>query len=111
MDPVKVQTILEWQTLSSISDVHQLLLQIHKELFEDCVASYITHQEKSNIFWTTAATKAFTELDEAFTSAPVLAHIDPEKPFTIEVGALDFALGSILSQPGEDGQLHLVVFH
>ena len=27
------------------------------------------------------------------------------------VFALDFALGSILSQPGEDGQTHPVAFH
>ena len=44
-------------------------------------------------------------------STPILAHVDPEKPFIIEADASDFALGSILSQPGEDGHLHLVAFH
>ena len=38
-------------------------------------------------------------------------HIDPGKPFTIEADASDFALGSILSQLGEDGQTHPVAFH
>jgi hypothetical protein len=50
-------------------------------------------------------------LKKAFTPTPVLAHVDPEKQFTIEEDASDFALGSILSQPGEDAQLHPVAFH
>ena len=70
------------------------------ELFKDCIASHSTLQEKSSIFWANKANKAFTQLKEAFTTDPFLAHIDPEKPFTIEAYASDFALGSILSQPG-----------
>ena len=68
--------------------------------------------KKNQVFvWTIEADTTFTQLKEAFTSAPILAHIDPEKPFTIEADASDFALGSILSQPGKDGQSHPVVFH
>ena len=54
---------------------------------------------------------AFKSLKRAFTSAPILAHVDPEKPFIIEADTLDFALGSILSQQGNDEKLHLVAFH
>jgi hypothetical protein len=46
-----------------------------------------------------------------FTSASVLIHPDPTKPFTVETDALDFALGTILSQSGIDGLLHLVAFY
>jgi hypothetical protein len=35
----------------------------------------------------------------------------PPKPFLIRVYASDFALGSILSQQGEDGHFYLVAFH
>ena len=45
------------------------------------------------------------------TSAPILAHVDPHLPFFIVADATDFVLGSILSQQGADGQLHLVAFH
>ena len=41
---------------------------------------------------------AFENLMKAFTSAPILGHVDPEKTFVIEANASDFALGSILSQ-------------
>jgi hypothetical protein len=37
--------------------------------------------------------------------------VDPTRPFTIEADTSDFALGSILSQPGEDGELHPAAFH
>ena len=50
-------------------------------------------------------------LKKAFTSAPILAHVDPAKPFIIEAHEPDFALGSILSQEGDDEKLHLVAFH
>ena len=54
---------------------------------------------------------AFESLKKAFTSAPILGHVDPEKPFIIEADASDFALGSILSQQGNDEKLHPVAFH
>jgi hypothetical protein len=47
----------------------------------------------------------------AFTSAPILIHPDPAKPFIVETDASDFALGAILSQFGIDGLLHPVTFY
>ena len=61
--------------------------------------------------WSEEADMAFESLKKAFTSAPILAHVDPEKPFIIEADASDFALGSILSQQGDDEKLHPVAFH
>ena len=53
----------------------------------------------------------FETLKKAFTSAPILAHVDLGKPFIIEADTSDFALGSILSQQGDDEKLHPVAFH
>jgi len=47
----------------------------------------------------------------AFTSAPILIHPDPTKPFIVETDASDFALGAILSQFGIDGLLHPIAFY
>ena len=47
----------------------------------------------------------------AFTSAPILIHANQDKPFILEVDASDFAFGSVLSQPKENGLLYPVVFH
>ena len=57
------------------------------------------------------ADQAFEALKKAFTIAPILIHPDFQKPFFLESDASDFALGAVLSQPSEDGRLHLVAFH
>ena len=46
------------------------------------------------------------KLKAAFTSAPILAHVDTNKPFVMEADASDFALDSILSQQGDKEELH-----
>ena len=63
------------------------------ELFKYCVLSHQLTKKNHAFVWTIEADKAYTQLKEAFTSAPILAHIDPEKPFTIETDASDFAFG------------------
>ncbi len=57
------------------------------------------------------AQAAFNILKMTFTSTPVLIHPDPTKPFIVETNALDFALGTILSQFGIDALLHPVAFY
>ena len=61
--------------------------------------------------WSQAADTAFRTLQQAFTSAPILQHFQPDLPLTIEADASDFALGCILSQPSSDGTLHPVCFY
>ena len=38
-------------------------------------------------------------------------HVNPMRRFILEADASDFALGSVLSQISDDGELHLVAFH
>ena len=54
--------------------------------------------------------KAQKQLIDAFKSAPVLKHFNPDLPAIVETDASDFALGVILSQKHE-GRLHPVAFH
>ena len=48
--------------------------------------------------WTKEQQKAFEQLKEKLTTAPVLAIPDPAKPFTITTDASDYAIGAVLSQ-------------
>ena len=41
----------------------------------------------------------------------MLLHVNPTKPFQVETDASDFAIGAILSQPDDDGILHLVAYY
>jgi hypothetical protein len=63
---------------------------------------------KDKFVWDEKAEEAFQTLKKAFISAPILVHANSSKPFFLETDALDFALGSILSQYGENGRLHLL---
>ena len=45
------------------------------------------------------------DLKKAFTWAPILAHVDPQKPFIIKAD-----LCCILSQQGDDKKLHPLSF-
>ena len=49
-------------------------------------------------------------MKEAFPSAPILVHINLEKPFIIDEDASNFALGNVLSQIAHDVELHPVAF-
>ncbi|KAK3565245.1 hypothetical protein QTP86_001581 [Hemibagrus guttatus] len=50
------------------------------------------------LVWTPAATHAFQTLKQAFTTAPLLVHPDPELPFIVEVDASTTGVGAVLSQ-------------
>src|SRR5947209_17750347 len=56
-------------------------------------------------------TKAFTDLKSRFTTAPVLAHFNPNQQCIVETDASDFALGAILSQKDDEGRLHPIAYH
>ena len=57
----------------------------------------LLHKDK-DFEWSEAQQKAFEELKEKLTSAPVLALPDPTKPFVVTTDASDFAIGAVLSQ-------------
>jgi len=55
--------------------------------------------------------RTFEELKKRFTTAPILAHFDVQRPVIIETDASDFAIGAVLSQKNDEGKLHPVAFH
>lgn len=52
--------------------------------------------------WNRKAEQAFQALKDAFTTAPLLQHPDPEKKFIVEVDASTTGVGAILSQYSEN---------
>ena len=47
--------------------------------------------------WGTAKAKAFSELKQCFTTAPVLTYLDNDCQFRLETDTSDFATGAVLS--------------
>jgi len=60
--------------------------------------------------WTEREEKVFKELKERFTKEPVLTAPDIDKKMRMEVDALDYATGGVLSMECEDGLWRLVAF-
>ncbi|KAK3536150.1 hypothetical protein QTP70_031317 [Hemibagrus guttatus] len=62
--------------------------------------------------WTDQARAAFQQLKSCFTTAPILWHPDPDRPFVVEVDASSSGLRAVLSQRhGEPGKLHPCAFY
>ncbi|KAI0993448.1 hypothetical protein K3495_g14736, partial [Podosphaera aphanis] len=60
--------------------------------------------------WDTRAETAFQALKDSFTTAPILAHFDPEKEIIVETDASDYVSAGILSQYDENKVLRPVAY-
>ena len=62
-------------------------------------------------YLTPDAKKAFDQLCQAFTEAPILQHFDPERYIRVETDASGYAIGGVLSQLTNDlGRWHPVAY-
>ncbi|KAI2649902.1 Transposon Tf2-8 polyprotein [Labeo rohita] len=52
----------------------------------------------SRLAWSQPALQAFDDLRQRFTTAPILHHPDPDRPFIVEVDASSTGVGAVLSQ-------------
>jgi hypothetical protein len=114
----KVETVLNWKYPSSLVEVQSFLgfANFYRRIVRDYSrvarpSTELTKGEARNWKWTAEAQQAFNELKSRFTTAPILAHFDPQKPVIIETDASDFALGAVLSQLDRENRLHPVAFH
>ena len=60
--------------------------------------------------WGPEEQRAFDTLKQALTSAPVLAHPDPQRQWTVQTDASGYALGAVLSQQQDDGTMRPVAY-
>ena len=110
MDPSKVSAILEWKPPTNVRETQSFLgfANFYRRFVKgySAIAAPLTELTKKDqdFAWTNKAQTAFDELKQAFTEAPILMTFDPEKPITVETDSSDYALGAVLSQPGETGK-------
>ncbi|KAL0168471.1 hypothetical protein M9458_036693, partial [Cirrhinus mrigala] len=118
MDEGKVEAIKAWSRPTTIKEL-QLFLgssNLYRRFIHIyiCITAPLTNLLKGkpkSLSWTSEATSAMKTLQQAFTSAPLLVHPDPQKPFVVKVDALTSGVGAVLSQQqGNPPQLHPCAF-
>ena len=119
MDPHKVSAVQQWETPTCVQDVQSFIgfanfyrrfIYGFSSIVAPMIATVKKDARKSNFEWTSACQRAFDLLKRRFTTAPILAHFDYEKECIVETDASDNVSAGVLSQYGEDGKLHPVVF-
>lgn len=60
--------------------------------------------------WTDGCQTSFDNLKGQFITAPILGHFNPQSATTIETDALDYAMGAVFNQIGDDGLIHPIAF-
>ena len=60
--------------------------------------------------WTSACQEGFNQLKKALMEAPVLAYPDYSKPFILETDSSLKGLGTVLSQKGDDNEVHVITY-
>lgn len=121
MDPAKVEAILEWKDARNVKDVQAFLG--FANFYHRFIYNYskltkpltdLTRTENANFSFPWAPDgpqdTAFKALKNAFTTAPILAHWDPNRETWLETDASDYVVAAVLSQMGDDGLLHPVAF-
>ena len=116
MEEEKVKGVLEWPTPKCVKNVQKFLGLVnyyHRfiEGFASIARSLHDMVKKDKKWdWMEKQEKAFKKLKEKFTKEPVLVTLDLDKKIRIEVDALDYATGGVLSMECKDGLWKLVAF-
>ena len=116
MDPRKVQSIVEWATPTSCSEVRRFtgLANYYRRFVEGYseVAAPLTAlgSPTARFAWTPEAQASFDALKLALSSAPVLRTFDPARRAVLTTDASNVAVAAILTQPDDEGHQHPVAY-
>ncbi len=119
MDQRKVEAIRDWPQPATVKELQRFLgfgnfyrRFIHNySLFSSPFTSLLKGRPKS-LSWSSSALEAFQRLQEAFQTAPILVHPNPDLPFVVEVDTFSTGVGAVLSQrQGDPTRLHPCAFY
>jgi hypothetical protein len=116
VDPHKVQSIREWATPTSCTEVRRFtcLANYYQRFVEGYaeVAAPLTAlgSPTATFAWSPAAQASFDALKLALSTAPVLRTFDPRRRAVLTTDASGLAVAAILTQPDDDGHQHPVAY-
>ncbi|KAK3508000.1 hypothetical protein QTP70_010157 [Hemibagrus guttatus] len=118
MDEGKIIAVRDWPAPTTVKELQWFLgfANFYRWFIQDysIIADPLTNllrNKPKSLLWSPAAEGAFNTLKRAFTTAPLLIHPDPDKPFLVEVDASTTGVGAVLSQQqGNPSRLHPCAF-
>ena len=108
--PKKVQAILEVEPPENVKGLRSFLgLVNYYDKFLDnrttvCAPLYQLLEKDVPWNWSPECARAFQELKDMITNAPVLAHYNPQKPVVLSVDASSYGLGAVISHVIDDDE-------
>ncbi|MBW0559184.1 hypothetical protein O181_098899 [Austropuccinia psidii MF-1] len=115
MDQAKVQQILNWPLPRNLKALQSFLGYsnfYHRFIknYSKKISSLTSFLKKYSCFpLNDKALSQFHQLNEAFTTAPILSHFNPSLATILETNASNCSLGSVLSQVSDSGK-HPIAF-
>ena len=116
-DPDKLEAITKWPRPNKVKELQSFLgfrnyyRRFINKFAEIARPLYALTSSKKKFEWDQEAEKAFKELKQAMVSPPVLSYPDYDKQFIVECDASKYAIGGVLSQQDEKGELHPVYYY
>ena len=107
MDPKKIEAVMDWQRLTTVTEVRSFLglAGYYRRFVQDFsrIAAPLTRLTQKNVRfqWTEACEASFHKLKDCLTSAPVLALPSGSGGYTVYCDASRVGLGCVLMQHGK----------
>ncbi|KAK3522424.1 hypothetical protein QTP86_010645 [Hemibagrus guttatus] len=118
MDEGKITAVRDWPAPATVKELQRFL--VFTNFYRRFISNYssiadpltnLLRNKPKSLLWSPAVEEAFNTLKRAFTTAPLLIHPDPDKPFIVEVDASTTGVGAVLSQQqGNPSRLHPCAF-
>src|SRR5262245_23089538 len=115
-DPEKVKDMIQFPTPKDLRGVRSFLGTLSyyrrfiREFSQKAQPLHLLTKKKIPFQWGPRQEKAFQELKEAMTQAPILAISDLSKPFILHTDTSYQGLGAILGQKDEQGREHVIAY-
>jgi hypothetical protein len=106
VDPSKVQEVLDWKPLKSVTQIRSFLILAgyYRQFIPNFskIAKPMTKllEKEAKFKWSPQCEEDFLTLKKLLTTTPVLAQPDIEKPFDIYCDASSMGIGGVLMQDG-----------
>ena len=113
----KVKAVADWRTPTTRKEVKAFLglTGYYRKFVEGYsrIALPLTELTKHSprFEWGPEQQRAFDELKQRLTSAPILAHPDPTRQYVLNTDASGFAIAAVLSQQQPDGSVRPVAYY